>query len=135
MAHRKVRVACLLVISLAIIPIWAGAENQRERLSFPQGQGAATRQGRIRGYDVKDYLLQARAGQRLTIHLQSQNIYTYAVIFIKKGESLENLTPEEKEWSGVLQETGDYVIRVLMLRAGARKEGAKADYTLEVAVR
>ncbi len=41
----------------------------------------------------------------------------------------------EKEWSEKLSESGDYLIRVLMMRAGARRKAATANYTLSVSIR
>ena len=42
---------------------------------------------------------------------------------------------ETTEWSEKLSESGDYLIRVLMMRAGARRKGATANYTLSVSIR
>jgi hypothetical protein len=38
------------------------------------------------------------------------------------------------EFSGTLSVTGDYVIRVGMMRAGARRPGAVSSFTLKVSI-
>jgi hypothetical protein len=110
-------------------------QNKAERISFSKGQSSTIRKGRIVGFNVKDYILRAGANQEMTVKLDSGNSYANIVVFERKGDSLQNLTHEEVEWTGILPESGDYVIRVLMVRSGARRKGARADYTLRIAIR
>jgi hypothetical protein len=128
------KVVLLLVLFLLCANVAIG-QHKAERITFSKGQSSAIRKGQIVGFNVRDYILRAEANQEMTVKLESNNSYANIVIFQKKGDSLQNLTHEGVEWTGKLPESGDYVIRVLMMRAGARREGARADYTLRVAIR
>jgi hypothetical protein len=81
---------------------------------------------------VKDYVIGAREGQVMTLRLHSPNPYAYFVVYTINGRATD--MNETTEWSETLKETGDYVIRVFMVRAGAKRKGA-ASYTLSVAIR
>lgn len=109
------------------------SEVQPVRIYFKKGASSAILKGRITGYGVKDYVLHANAGQTLTIMLKSPNIYTYFGVQLLDGSPLN--IREVTEWTQVLPETGDYLIRVLMMRAGARKKGSFAEYTLDVSIK
>lgn len=127
-----------IILLLALLLLSANGaigQDKAERITFAKGQSSAIRKGRIVGYDFKDYVLRAGANQELSVKLESRNSYANVVVFEKKGNSLENLTQEETEWTGTLPASGDYVIRVLMVRAGARRKGVMAAYTLRIAIR
>ena len=42
---------------------------------------------------------------------------------------------ETTEWSESLSESGDYLIRVFMMRSAARRKGAAANFTLSISIR
>ena len=106
-----------------------------EHVVFQKGKSGADLKGRIYGYDYKDYVIRAKKNQLMTLHFSSSNMYAFFRIFSINGRPDKELTPiEEREFSGRLPESGDYVVRLFMMRAGARKKGAMADYTLKVSI-
>ena len=112
-------------------PTWA--QSKLERVKFQRGRSSTVVRGTISGFDTRDYLIGARAGQVMTLRLSSTNPYTNFVIYsINERPTDMN---ETTEWSEKLSESGDYLIRVLMMRAGARRKGATANYTLNVSIR
>ena len=112
-------------------PTWA--QSKLERVKFQRGRSSTVVRGTILGFETRDYLIGAKAGQVMTLRLSSTNRYTNFVIYsINERPTDMN---ETTEWSEKLSESGDYLIRVLMMRAGARRKGATANYTLNVSIR
>ncbi len=105
-----------------------------ERVRFARGASSATVRGRIQGYRMVDYLVNARAGQRMTVRLQTPGRFTYFVV--RGPESDENLydaTSTERTANLTLPETGDYRIRVFQMRNAARR-GEASNYTLTIRI-
>ncbi len=126
-----------LVLALAgsVVERTVSAEqtDKPERVTFQKGTSSATLRGLIRGYETKDYLIRAQADQTMTAHLKSANIYTYFIIRLPDGSEITKIG--ETDWSDKLSETGDYLIRVFMMRTGARKKGSVSDYTLNISIK
>ena len=62
----------------------------------------------------------------------SANPSTYFVIYSINGRATD--MNETREWSDSLSETGDYLIRVFMMRSAARRKGAAANFTLSISI-
>ncbi len=133
MANRHRLLICATAISVLLIStVPASAQSKAERIRFRRGHSSTVLRGRILGFDLKDYLIGAKADQVMTLRLSSANPYLYFVIYsINERPTDMN---ETTEWSDKLSESGDYLIRVFMMRAGARRKGAAADYTLKVSI-
>lgn len=91
-----------------------------QRIAFAPGATSATVNGSIQGYETRDYLLRAQAGQQMTVNLRSNSSFTQVVVFSPKEETLFVGT----NWTGTLPSSGDYKVRVLLVRAEARRNGA-----------
>ena len=91
-----------------------------QRISFAPGATSATVNGSVQGYETRDYVLRAQAGQQMTVNLRSNSSFMQAVVFSPQGETLFVGT----NWTGTLPSTGDYKVRVLLVRAEARRNGA-----------
>lgn len=102
------------------------------RVQFAKGKSSATVSGQLAGYDTVDYLLNARAGQKMTVNVSSNSTFLTPVII---GPQEEPICPEpcEVPWNGTLPVSGDYHIRVGLVRAEARRNG-KANYTVTVRI-
>jgi hypothetical protein len=124
--------ACLLLLCFAMLGGVALAQS-KHRVKFKKGATSAKVKGTIRGYDYRDYLVGANAGQILTIKLNSLNTYTMFSIFRPNGDNLEGAS-QVLDYSGKLPESGDYVIRVAMMRAEARRKGSASDYSLTISI-
>jgi hypothetical protein len=106
-----------------------------ERVHFAKGATSAVVEGTITGYQTVDYLLGASKGQTMNVSMATKNTATYFNI-LAPGETevaFFNGSVSENQYEGVLPATGDYKIRVYMMRSAARRH-EKANYRLEMIV-
>ena len=101
---------------------------------FKPGASQATIQGQIKGRQTTDYVLGARAGQTMTVHLKTSNSMAYFNVLPPGSEEAIFIGQVAGEhFEGTLPKDGDYRVRVYLVRAaGRRNESAK--YTLSVKV-
>ena len=97
------------------------------RISFPRGRTTAILQGTIKRGVSHDYLLRARGGQAMAVHLASQADMGFEII----TPGRQYLSGYTRDWSGYLPQSGDYRINVLP----PTTTNAAVGYTLEVTVR
>jgi hypothetical protein len=131
---RTVSVAALLC-AVALVPAWAGDNIRTERVHFAKGATSAVVEGRITGYQTVDYVLAAAKGQSMNVSMATKNTATYFNI-LAPGETevaFFNGSVSENQYEGQLSATGDYKIRVYMMRSAARRNEV-ADYRLEMIV-
>jgi hypothetical protein len=130
-------IALIQSISLAAAPgVATDAGSAPERIVLRGGTSEATVRGTVSGYEDKDYRLVARAHQVLSVRLRSSNMYTvFRIVSDKPEADRKPLAAEVASFTGELSESGEYAIRVFMMRTGARKKNAVADFTLKVSLR
>lgn len=113
----------------------AAQDIRNERVRFAPGKTSTVIQGRITGYETVDYVLGARQGQPINVTMVSNNGANFFNI-LAPGETdiaFFNGSVSQNQYEGVLPMTGDYRIRVYLMRSAARRhEGAK--YRIEVIV-
>ncbi len=129
------RIFAVLAALLSVQAAAVARDVRSERLLIPAGAGETEVGGRIVGYDAVDYVVGARAGQRLSVSLDSPNRFTHfnvtppgstdTAIFI--GSQTGNA------FEGVLPTSGDYRIRVYMMSTAASR-GDRARYRLSVSL-
>lgn len=124
------RLAIALAL-LTLLSMTAFAQRRPERVRFQKGHISTILKGRLVTYDSKDYLLGAAKGQTMKIKLDSSE--AYFVVFPAKGEPIE-MGPRT-DWSETLVESGDYVVRVFLMRGVARRKGSNANYSLKVEIK
>lgn len=108
------------------------------QVEFPKGSSGTVIVGALRGRnpDARDYLLGAKAGQTLTVSLQTASNATYFNVLApgSNGEALfAGETAARNSWQGTLPADGDYTVRVYLNRAASR-QGASANYKLTVSI-
>ncbi|MDT4966577.1 MAG: hypothetical protein QOJ64_1314 [Acidobacteriota bacterium] len=88
------------------------------RIQFPHGRTKVTLEGKVDG-GGKGYVLYARAGQQLVVHLsspnQAENFGIFRTKYFVPYEGMEDPlegAKEVRDWSGSLREEGDYHIMV-----------------------
>ena len=109
--------------------------GQTETIQFARGTSSATRRATITGYETRTYLLNLRAGQRLTVGLQTSNRSSYFNVTAPGAqEALFNGSNGGSSYSGRTQASGVYRIEVYLMRNAARR-GEDARYTLNVGAR
>jgi hypothetical protein len=124
--------AATLVVTVA--PAAAQEDIRRERVRFAAGSSGATIRDSLRGYETVDYVLSAREGQTMRVTLSSSNPSTYFNILPPDGsEALFNGSIDGNSYDEDLDDSGDYVIRVYLMRNAARRNEA-ARYRLDVSI-
>lgn len=114
------------------------AENviTTRQVKFKPGTSSTTLRGSVQGYDAVHYELGAKAGQTLSVKLNSRNTFLYFNVANKRTNAVLETAPaprEVTEWTGRLPETGVYVVQVYLVRAEARR-GRKADFRVSLSI-
>lgn len=132
--HRYTCVAMALVVALAPLA-FAQDDIRSERVQFAHGASSAVVEGSITGYAAVDYLLGARAGQTMNVSMATDNASSYFNI-LAPGETDVAMfigSTEGNQFEGTLPETGDYRVRVYLMRNAARRNET-ANYRLEMII-
>ena len=88
-----------------------------------RGKITATIDSSITGYAVVDYVLGARQGQYMNVSMATDNGANYFNI-LAPGENqvaLFNGSISENQYEGILPDSGDYTVRIYMMRSAARR--------------
>lgn len=119
---------------LAAVPVVAQAPIRSERLQFARGTSSSTVRGTLRGYETADYTLGAQTGQAMSVTLQTTNKLAYFNVLAPRSDTaLFNGSIAGNRFETRLRTSGDYRIRVYLMRNAARR-GERAAYGLTVAV-
>ncbi len=127
---RKIRVLVLMAIMLFATTALPMQGTSVRRVRFPRGRTTVVLRGSIVNDGMNQYLLGARAGQTMSVHITSpRNRAKFDVYPRNDRSALVNSGAEDTaDWEGELPESGDYVI-------SAYSEGGNTSYTLEVTIR
>ncbi|MEJ8855595.1 hypothetical protein WKW79_13500 [Variovorax robiniae] len=108
-----------------------------QALNFAKGASQGTATGKLQGpnSDVRDHVLRARAGQTMTVNLESPSKSIYFNVLPPDSEEAlyQGEIGGEPRWTGTLPKDGIYRVRVYLNRAASRQRAA-AQYTLRVGV-
>ena len=110
-------------------------EIKKVRIKFDPGTTSKTIEGSITGYGGVDYLLNVREGQYMNISMATRHGATYFNI-MEPGEQYEaiyNGSIGGNQFESTAAKSGDYTIRVYMMRSAARRNET-ADFRLEMIV-
>ena len=127
----KVKLAAVFFgLLLAATCAFAAQEGLTKRVRFARGRTSATLKSSVIRGTRDRYLVEARAGQKMTVSITSVERNAVFAIYAPSHDTLEGASEhqEVKNWSGKLPESGDYVIEV----GGTR---GNATYRLTVSVR
>ncbi len=125
----------LALFTVLISSAQAEGDIRTQRVEFARGANSATVEGTIKGYDTVDYLLRASQGQYMNVSMATDNSASYFNI-LAPGETevaFFNGSTSDNQFEGELPATGDYRIRVYMMRSAARRNEV-ANYRLEMIV-
>ena len=124
----KLRVLFAAMLLLITTVETFASRDRTRRIRFESGRTTKVIKDAVVRGDRDRYILHARAGQTLLVHITSEENNAVFDIYRPGGKhTLEN-AQESMDWSGALPRTGDYIIEV----GGTR---GNASYTLEVTVR
>ena len=128
------RVSLLVLVGMLLIAgtVWA----RNIRVKFPPGRTTVVLKGRTTGGPSESggmnpitYLLRARKGQTMTLHLTSARKNAVFGVWAP-GVDLVEGAQDVKDWTGQLPKTGDYQISVW-----PDDEKTNTTFTLEITVR
>lgn len=119
--------AATFVATAAASAMQAERAAVAREVRFARGATAATYAGVVRGYGIDRYAFTARAGQRLTVTLDTDRVDAL-VTHPRLGDTVTLDDPY------VLPFDGRYEIRVLQMRAFARR-GRQVPYRITIGIR
>ncbi len=123
-------VRAILLTALLLVTVMADAAqgDRTRRVRFARGRTSTViKEAVVRGTRDR-YILGARAGQTLLVHITSVEDNAVFDIYGPGGKAVLDGAQETTDWTGELPRSGDYVIEV----GGTR---GNATYTLEVTIR
>lgn len=132
----RVRPMKRFVIAVLIaFPALALSQNITEsRIQFAAGSSGTTIEGSIKGDAIIDYMLGAQAGQRMVIAFEADNPSAYFNLLPSDDPTALHIgSVAGNGYEGTLIRSGDYRVRVYLMRNAARR-GETAAYTLSVSI-
>ena len=133
MIDKSLTISAFLLL-FAAMPTIAQVQIHQEHIQFQPGTTGTTIQGQLQGDNDIDYILQAKAGQSITVILNSDNLQNYLNV-IPTGEDTAIFVGSSSgnRFEGVLPKEGDYTIGVDLMRPAAGR-GETSNYTLDVQI-
>ncbi len=127
----------IFVLAILLSPLVIFAQDiQTKRVKFATGKTSIDLKGTIRGNEVIDFLLNAKASQTLKVSLKTSSTSNYFNLMEPAAnyEAFYNSSiTGVNTFSGKLNKDGDYRIRVYLTRNAARR-GDKTNFTLSISV-
>lgn len=126
------RVAALFLM-IGGAPVLAD-DIRREAVHFAPGSSSSTINSTVKGYDSVQYDLDVRAGQKMSVQLDSSNSSLYFNITAPgASEALYNSSIDGNATTVTIPSSGKYLIDVYLMRNAARRDEV-ANYTLTLYV-
>ncbi len=131
------KLIALISILFVLIPASVFAQGiTQQKLRFAPGRTQATIGGEIAGRQTIDYVVAAKRGQTINISFAPSNRFAFFNLLAPgTGEALfvgqDQGNPGK--FTARLGATGNYVVRVYLVRAAARR-GETSDYSLTVSI-
>ena len=122
--------------TMIFIPALAQTDEiRKERVQFQPGATSAVVSESITGYEIVDYVINARGGQYMNVSMGTDNSSNYFNILMPGEDEVAmfNSSTSGNQFEGVLPKSGDYKIRVYMMRSAARRNEV-ANYRLEMII-
>jgi hypothetical protein len=130
--RQQANICAIIAAVLLLLPLDAALAQKGKsiirRVNFPRGRTTTILRGEVRRGISHDYLLRARAGQTMLVHLTSDSDQMSLTILKPGGETWMFDT---RDWSGALPLTGTYRINVLPDTTTERP----TRYALEITIR
>ncbi|MFN9175338.1 MAG: hypothetical protein ACK58N_12755 [Synechocystis sp.] len=128
--------AVLLITGLVVVsPVitLANSDIRTERVQFKPGTSGTVIKGSIKGDQTIDYVINARQNQSANISLGSKNSSVNFNIIApgEKDTAFFNSSTNGTQFEGKLPKTGDYKVRVYLMRNAARNNEV-ANYSLDI---
>jgi hypothetical protein len=113
----------VVIAQLALAPALVFAQIETKKVSFPAGKTSTSISGTIKGRQTIDYTVSAKAGQEMTVSLNSKHTALYFNILPpgSQGEAIYNSSTDGNKYTGTLPSDGVYKIRVYLMSSAARR--------------
>jgi len=113
----------------------AASAIETRPIQFAKGASSATVKGTIKGDQTVDYTVHARAGQTMSVKLDTTRGANYFNVLPPGSNDVAIFVGSSggNEWSGALPADGEYKLRVYLMRSAARRNES-ASYALTVGV-
>lgn len=103
-------------------------------VSFAKGTSSQTLKGSIKGDQSRDYIVDARAGQTLSVDFKPSNASAYFNVIAPGADSAMFIgSTEGNHFSGPLTASGRHTVQVYLMRNAARRNET-SDYTITIGV-
>jgi hypothetical protein len=123
----RLLLAAALVVSTTSA---AFAADRDETVRFSPRTSSARYLDSLKGYDVVNYYLDARAGQTMEVYFEkSKSTCYFNVLAPSGGKTVYDGTLGDDRYKGVLEESGKYRVVVYLMRVDARR-GATCKYEI-----
>ena len=124
---KRLAAVAFIALLLNTLPVWAQSSI---RVQFPRGRTTAILEGKVDEATLgkADYVLRARAGQKMLVHITSPKKNAHFRIYRTDYDAPLQGAEDAEDWSGTLPESGDYHIYVFPTTSGT------VPYTLEVTI-
>ena len=132
---KKQLMAIAATAALLFVPAMAKNKVTTHQVHFAKGTTGSTIKGHVKGYDIVNYKLGAKAGQSMHVSLRSKKAFMN-IFEPGKGAgdgAMFGGSTEGGKYRGVQPESGTYTIQVFLMRNEARR-GTNAPYTLEIGI-
>lgn len=118
MSWLKFLPAGLLVAGLAT---GAAVAQTSQRVAFARGNDNASVKGTVTGRQYRDYVVGARAGQRMGVSMITKGNAYFNILPPRSDEAIYNSSSDGNDATGItLPANGDYRIRVYLMGAAMR---------------
>ena len=120
-----------LALATALGSVAAGASGSTQTPSTPRATlrpakatGVATATGSIRGRADRDFVIQCAAGQTLDVALHASSLSAYFNVLPPGSNDVAMFIggASGNEFHGIVPATGDYVVRIYLVRSAARRQ-------------
>ena len=121
---------------LVAISLPAAAQNIRQQpVQLKKDATSASIKGSLKGDQIVDYKLRARAGQTMSVALKTSNNANYFNVLPPGSKDVAIFvgSTSGNEWTGTLEADGEYTVRVYLMRSAGRRNET-ANYTLTVGI-
>ena len=112
----------------------ANADARVRPVDIAEGGSPKLIRAQIRGREYVDFLVNAGAGQTLSVSMKASNRQNYFNVLPPRSQAAMFIgSTSGNEFSGMLPVEGDYVVRVYLMRAAARRNESSR-YSLSLAL-
>lgn len=121
---------CVLVAS-QVVQAQCGGKAEPKRIEFKPGTHSSTLKGNLQGDDRAEYVFGANEKQSLTIDVATVPDDAISIELLTANGEAFQLQSNGTKWTGVLPETGDYLLFVKITDSAT----SRASYTLTLSIK